>query len=290
MNKQINPNLAEAEDLTGIAGIGPKLAERIVAARPFSSLDDMQRVQGIGPSNLAQWRDELTLDDTPPPSFSMQEVQEDEADSLRLEEPIEAEDAIPPVEMGLELQETPSISEEEETETEPESLPEPAPTEIPVTEKTKEPFSREQILLIAGGGSILAFILALALMFGVLAGLNQGRLRFASPAEVNTLSLSVDTLTSRLDTQESDLQALRARIDALETLSERMTAAEENIDTLTTDVNALTTDIDGLKEDVSGLNSDVEQLQTQTTLFATFFDSMRDLFNQFFPAQGGSND
>jgi len=49
----IDLNRASADELEALPGIGPGLAERIVAARqerPFSSLEDLQRVSGIGPS------------------------------------------------------------------------------------------------------------------------------------------------------------------------------------------------------------------------------------------------
>ena len=46
---QININTASAEKLEELVGIGPVLAGRIIEARPFSSLDDLMRVKGIGP-------------------------------------------------------------------------------------------------------------------------------------------------------------------------------------------------------------------------------------------------
>lgn len=51
----IDLNRASADELEALPGIGPGLAERIVAARqerPFSSLEDLQRVSGIGPSKV----------------------------------------------------------------------------------------------------------------------------------------------------------------------------------------------------------------------------------------------
>jgi competence protein ComEA len=46
-------NHADARELQGLPGVGPVLAERIVAERlaggPFRTMDDLRRVRGIGP-------------------------------------------------------------------------------------------------------------------------------------------------------------------------------------------------------------------------------------------------
>jgi competence protein ComEA len=53
----ININTATADEIDQLPGIGPALAERIVAYRettgPFASLDDLDQVEGIGPDVLA---------------------------------------------------------------------------------------------------------------------------------------------------------------------------------------------------------------------------------------------
>lgn len=50
---RIDINTASAVELTLLPGIGPRLADRIVEDRerngPFRSLDDLQRVRGVGP-------------------------------------------------------------------------------------------------------------------------------------------------------------------------------------------------------------------------------------------------
>ena len=46
----VNLNTASAEVLELLPGVGESLAEAIVEARPFSSLKDIERVSGIGPS------------------------------------------------------------------------------------------------------------------------------------------------------------------------------------------------------------------------------------------------
>jgi competence protein ComEA len=53
----VNVNAADAAALEALPGIGPVLAERIVADRaangPFGSIEDLDRVSGIGPSLVA---------------------------------------------------------------------------------------------------------------------------------------------------------------------------------------------------------------------------------------------
>ncbi|MEG4233323.1 DUF655 domain-containing protein [Microcoleus sp. Pol11C3] len=63
-NKLVNLNAATQEELETLPGVGPKLAERIIAARqqqPFTSLEDVARVQGVGDKILERWRDRVTF-------------------------------------------------------------------------------------------------------------------------------------------------------------------------------------------------------------------------------------
>ncbi|MFH1609963.1 MAG: ComEA family DNA-binding protein [Candidatus Bipolaricaulota bacterium] len=60
-----NINLATAEELEKLPGIGPVFAARIVAFReehgPFRTVDDLLRVSGIGPKTLDGFRDLVTV-------------------------------------------------------------------------------------------------------------------------------------------------------------------------------------------------------------------------------------
>ncbi|HET9295232.1 MAG TPA: ComEA family DNA-binding protein [Gemmatimonadales bacterium] len=55
---QLDPNLASVNDFDALPGIGPALAQRIVAYReshgPFAEIDGLARVPGIGPVVLAR--------------------------------------------------------------------------------------------------------------------------------------------------------------------------------------------------------------------------------------------
>ncbi len=53
---KLDPNRATAQELVAISGIGPVLAARIIAARPFQSADELRRVKGIGPKKYEEIR------------------------------------------------------------------------------------------------------------------------------------------------------------------------------------------------------------------------------------------
>jgi len=53
---KIDINTATEKELKTVPGIGPVMAARIIAARPFTSADDLKRVSGIGDKKYAQIR------------------------------------------------------------------------------------------------------------------------------------------------------------------------------------------------------------------------------------------
>jgi DNA uptake protein ComE-like DNA-binding protein len=52
----VDLNTASNRQLQNVPGIGVQLAARIVAGRPYRSVDDLLRVSGIGPKLLAKLR------------------------------------------------------------------------------------------------------------------------------------------------------------------------------------------------------------------------------------------
>jgi competence ComEA-like helix-hairpin-helix protein len=51
---RIDINTATERELRSVPGIGPVMAARIIAARPFRSADDLKKVNGIGDKKLRQ--------------------------------------------------------------------------------------------------------------------------------------------------------------------------------------------------------------------------------------------
>jgi competence ComEA-like helix-hairpin-helix protein len=57
----VNINTATEEELQTVPGIGPARAAQIVAGRPWASVDEIVRIQGIGSNQLEGMRPFLTV-------------------------------------------------------------------------------------------------------------------------------------------------------------------------------------------------------------------------------------
>jgi competence ComEA-like helix-hairpin-helix protein len=53
---RIDLNKASKETIELLPGVGPKLAQEIILARPYRTIDDLDKVKGIGPKKLQQIR------------------------------------------------------------------------------------------------------------------------------------------------------------------------------------------------------------------------------------------
>jgi competence ComEA-like helix-hairpin-helix protein len=58
----VNANTATAAELEALPGIGPVIAQRIIEGRPYRSVDDLDRVKGIGKKRLEEIRPLVTVE------------------------------------------------------------------------------------------------------------------------------------------------------------------------------------------------------------------------------------
>jgi len=253
METALNLNTASKEDLTSLPDIGPATADRIIAARPFESVDALQRVNGIGPATLERISPLVTVT------------------AMEQEEGEEAEETEP----SSEGEPAPGEGETGSLEEEPAPEPEPSPNVsiIPFDEKkeettpSKEGVSLRQVVLIAAASSFFAFVLAVALTLGLLAGINDG-LQFASPAQVQALNRQVDGIGAQADILSQDVEGLRTRIGNLEGFGDR--------------VDQLETDLDDIADQTETLANEIENLQSATEQHRSFFEGLSDLLDSLF--------
>lgn len=60
-SERISINSSSLAELDSLPRIGPAMAERIIAARPFNTIDDLLKVKGIGQKTLEKLKPFVTL-------------------------------------------------------------------------------------------------------------------------------------------------------------------------------------------------------------------------------------
>lgn len=283
-NGVVEVNRATLDELISIPGIGPALAERIIAARPFTSLEDMTRVNGIGTALLERLRPYLIVQPEAQP------------------EPLQAEmTASEPAESGENPQTQPAaVGTVEETQTggqdQPETLksseaapsppsPPPAPqppSTVPAAVKTggegEKWARREDLIWMAVGVAILTLILSLIFNLGTLALINQ-TLSYAPAEEAQVLAARLEALNNRIRLLEGDVDNLRSRVQTIEALGGRITALENGQQSLNDQLQTAQGELDGLKQQTAAFQTQIEELQKRSNVFQNFLDGLRRLLN-----------
>jgi prefoldin subunit 5 len=325
-NLKIDPNTAGEEALAQIPGVGDEMAKRIINARPFASLEDLKMVNGIGSVFLDNISPYLEFaPDEPETEEEGADVSGEYEDTGTIsevefpseEEGIPAEGEIAPkVEDSSERMEPPPIIEAQpeskvsppEMEAQLEGEPPKSQVEIPVEEvvttpeKTAPPVTpptkpgpklatRSQLLWVSFASGLLAFVFAVALLFGILAGINGG-LRFATPAQVQGISRELNVLSSQFGILQGDMEGLRTRMDNLEGLSGRVDQVEELSALLASDLGDLSDQVGRLNQQIVEVETQIGELENQVGLleeqnarYQDFFNGLKDLIEILFPSE-----
>ncbi len=275
-------NNGSQEELMTLPGIGSVLANRLIASRPFDSLETAQTVNGISDNMLKGIADaavepEANTSDTAPdelePELQIEEETPDESPSTDIEEQIEEED------QGIEQDLSGSEDAVEEQEQAASQTEETLPEQI--EEATKSRGSLSTILI----SSVITAFVTILLTLAVMGGIN-GSLRFATSTQVQTMQREAGQLSTQVDTLQQDLDGLRGRVDILEEMGDRTAALESAQQQLADDLETTRGQVTDLQTEIAALDDKVTSQEEQTQRFETFLEDLQTILNNLFTPQG----
>jgi hypothetical protein len=307
---QVDINLADLEELTSIPKIGPELARRIIASRPYKDMDDLERVNGIGPILLDQIRPHLTIT----PSSEQVESQKPEKEARKplipaatkemIESPADSESVVEPDDV-IELpapgewervDSHPAAQSEEQVikktaaaKAEKDEKPEAKTTSkellaIPQPVKKKKRFTEGDNQLLYGLAFSLVTLLLAVLLSLAIFGMINGGLRYASNERFADMQRQVETLESKTKYLEEETLSLRTRLDSLEALSGRVKNVENSLTDLDTDLKKQAGRITLVEEDTAAINLQMVEVKRLSQEFNRFLEGLQTLIKDIRPA------
>ncbi|MFH2103608.1 MAG: helix-hairpin-helix domain-containing protein [Chloroflexota bacterium] len=267
-------NKASRDELVALPGIGPALADRLLAARPFDSLEAAQAVKGIGANLLDRLATVESKPDTQPAPEPQKEY-EPPAESRFSDIKEAIEEKSQAISKGLSgLGESVSKRGQAVRQTVV-----ALPHQFEQTTKAWGPLWTTLV-----NGAVTALV-AILLTLAVLGGIN-GSLKFATGSQYRSMQSDVAQISSHLDTLQRDMDGLRGRVGTLEGLGERTVALEQAQQQLAADLESASQQVTALQTEVAALNDQVAQQEERTLRFETFLQDLQTLLGNLFAPQG----
>jgi len=312
-NQPLDLNTASREALIALPGIGEVLAERIIAARPLRSLDDLRAIPGMRESVLERLRPLVTVNgaattnalalpaaaaETAEAAGKTAEAAEDtvedaaEATSEAAEAVAEnvaeeAEEAAETAEETVQaaVEDVEEATEKVASEAEDASGDEDAPAveEAPeaaaeAEEGPAQPSSNENYITRRGAWAIAltSALAAFLLAFALSLGVLQainGTLSYADAARYRTTERHVQAVQEQLGQLQASVDALQRQVSDLKALAVRLDQLEDTEEEL--------------QLQIDDLSQTVEEIQINTSKFDVFLTGLQDLLmglNETLPA------
>ena len=317
---KVDLNTADATTLITLPGIGPTLAERILAYRetrgPFLAPEELLAVPGIGAKVYAGLAERLTLslpvpeaatdadsaavapsfvDEAPPPAEAPALPENPPAGPLLLADEEPALPAPPPAPRPEPA--PPPASPQPEPAPLPAPQPEPAPCPAPRPEPVPQappappapPAAPAPRAEKRSGWGWLGWVSAvfvgsiLGMIFSllVLTGINGTLNTTYHPAIMDLQNQAAD-LAARQETLQGEVSGLRQRLDRLEGLTTRMERTEAAVKALDGDVSTLREEITALGAATDVLTEQIATVEARTVKAETFFQRLQALLTELF--------
>ena len=302
----VDLNRATAEELDALPGIGPGLAQRIVAFREerggFRTPEELATVPGIGLATYARLADRLTVVPLPValpagmgragepaglplPSPPHEGGMGGEAPILHEGAPPQVEEAVPQG-RALPAQGHPPAPEKVLAGAQvepPAEAPKPPPVAAVAPPSTPapapEPARRGGLFWL--WSSLLGGLLGMLFTLLVFSGIN-GSLDLSNSHAVLGLRNQVNGLTAEMDTLRGEISGLRQRLDTLEGLTARVDKAESAVETLHQETVDLDQRAGALESELAKVSEGLGTMQAQTQRVTTFFGGLQALLQDVF--------
>ncbi len=239
-NPSINPNHANLKELTLLPGVGEALAQRIMEQRPFTAIEDMRRVPGLGAVTLERMRPMLALDVQEQVSTELNEASRAEvASEMKGDEYAKSERA----------------------------------AEALVTRSQVLGISAA----VAGVGVIISILLVLSIFIGINRTLNYSRHSAVRELIGNVDQLEdqlevIDTTLSGVDRRLAALEGLSGRMTTLEN---ELAALDTEVQAATSQVEQMRTRLEEASLQIEEL---ARQSENQATFFERLQELLNELF------------
>ena len=307
----VDINLADAETLTQLQGVGGRLAERIIEARPFESIDDLTRVRGISDKDLERLRPFLTISAATALTEAVEEVVNDTietATEVESEDVVEAVDEVEILESAAEPEvvtetiiesvddDVIALEAADEIEGVQEEEDEAVLEELEPVEETPAPVAPPAYITRGGACSLIflsglvTLVLAIVITLGILSTFNNRRLSYASPNQIAALQAEAESLSTQANILAEDIDSLRTRMDNLEALSGQVSEMQtefadlqEEIVNLQATVASNQEEFDLLVAQLEVISENIDELGDQTERSEGFLEGLRSLLDNLFP-------
>ena len=307
-------NEASRDELTALSGIGPALADRLIAARPFESLSKAKEVSGITAKLLDRLVEADPEADSPPAVMDqvMEYIQtEDEkhTDEVFVEETLtdpvsqyvdEDKDAPVPQDGNVSSAEA-RLSDFREAFKEKSQALGDGLTELganvgkrgkatmqsvgEISDKIEQSTkNRGQFWMILVSSTITALV-SIMLTLAVLGGIN-GSLKFTTGSQYAVIQREAAQIVSQVDMLRQELDGLRGRVDKLEGFGERTAALEQAQEQLAAEVQTASQQVSDMENQVIALNEKITQQEERTQRFDSFSKELQTLLGSLFAPQG----